>query len=475
MEDHSKHALCPIPWMSQSYRANGDIRVCCQAQHGPTGGILKSEDGRVLNARDSDLNEIRNAPIEKDIRKSMMAGERHAECQRCWTEEDSGMVSRRIIENRLWTKGGWDQLKEEDKYEWDYLLENTQEDGTINTDAIGNNFFDVRFGNLCNLKCRMCGPTDSNLWYDDQVKLWGNTYSDSHGTVKLVPNAKGKYVPEENVYDWHESEHYWDQMYDMIPNIKKLYIVGGEPFMIDQHYAFLQKCVDRGYAKDIVVEYNSNITNIPQRAWAIWKHFRRIGIGASIDAIGELNRYIRYPSNFDKIWSNLEKLSVAEGNFRMWLATTFNIYNIWVLPEIMEYYIVNSLPRVNDDDFKPIMTPHPLHGPQFLNIRSLPKVVKDLVAQKFQDQIPHLYNVIDGTKFKDKRKEAMKKQAKQIIDTYTDFMYAKDFSHLSYKFWEHTNRLDKIRGHYFKDHCPEMFEMLTEHHPVEQNALSKTT
>ena len=59
----------------------------------------------------------------------------------------------------------------------------------------------------------------------------------------------------------------------------------------------------------------------------------------------------------------------------------------------------------------------------------------------------------------------MKKQAKQIIDTYTDFMYAKDFSHLSYKFWEHTNRLDKIRGHYFKDHCPEMFEMLKKYAP----------
>src|SRR5210317_397929 len=132
MKDHSNHTLCPIPWMSQSYRANGDIRVCCQAQHGPTGGILKSEDGKVLNARDSDLNEIRNAPIEKQIRQDMMAGKWHAECQRCKTEEDSGMVSRRVIENRLWTKGGWDQLKEEDKYEWDYLLENTDEDGTIN-------------------------------------------------------------------------------------------------------------------------------------------------------------------------------------------------------------------------------------------------------------------------------------------------------------------------------------------------------
>ena len=107
--DHTKHTRCPRPWMSQSYRANGDIRVCCQAQHGPTGGILKSPQGEVLNARDSDLNQIRNAPLEKDIRASMMRGEKHEECTRCWTEEDSGMTSRRIIENKLWTKGGWDR------------------------------------------------------------------------------------------------------------------------------------------------------------------------------------------------------------------------------------------------------------------------------------------------------------------------------------------------------------------------------
>jgi len=319
---------CAMLWMSQSYRANGDIRVCCQAQHGPTGGILKDENGNVLNAKDANLQDIRNAPLAKEIRAAMLNGERHPECIRCHTEEDAGMLSRRQVENKLWIKGGWNQIREDDKFTWEQLKNHTDEDGTIDTDKIGNAFFDVRFGNLCNLKCRMCGPTDSNQWYEDQVKLWGDTYKDSHGIVKLIKNSKGKHVPQVNVYDWHESEHYWEQMEEQIPFIKKLYIVGGEPLMIDQHYNFLQKCVDRGCAKDIVVEYNSNITNIPERAWNIWKNFRQIGIGASIDAIGDLNRYIRYPSDFNTIWKNLQKLSAAEGNFRIWYATTISIYNV---------------------------------------------------------------------------------------------------------------------------------------------------
>jgi hypothetical protein len=454
---------CAMLWMSQSYRANGDIRVCCQAQHGPTGGILKDENGKVLNAKDANLQDIRNAPLAKEIRKAMLEGKRHPECIRCHTEEDAGMLSRRQVENKLWIKGGWNQIKEEDKYTWEQLEENTNEDGSIETDKIGNAFFDVRFGNLCNLKCRMCGPTDSNMWYEDQVKLWGNTYKDSHGTVQLIKNEKGKHVPEVNVYDWHESDHYWKQMESQIPSIKKLYIVGGEPLMIDQHYAFLQKCVDQGCAKDIVVEYNSNITNIPERAWSIWKHFRQIGIGASIDAVGDLNRYIRYPSNFNKIWENLNKLSKADGNFRIWYATTISIYNVLHLPEFLKFVIQNQLKRVNDDDLKPLITPHPLHGPQFLNIRALPKDVKKYVTQFYKDSVDGLDKEIDLHIKDETRKSACKKYMRKILKTYDEFMWAKDFTDKLPKFWEHTRKLDTIRGHSFEKSCPEMYKLLQEY------------
>lgn len=460
MTDSTNHTLCPMLWMSQSYRANGDIRVCCQAQHGPTGGILKDETGNVLNAKDSNLQDIRNAALAKEIRASMMKGERHPECVRCHTEEDAGMISRRIVENNIWIKGAWEQIDPADKFTWNELLQATDKDGTLDVDKIGNRFFDLRFGNLCNLKCRMCGPTDSNQWYDDQVKLWGDTYKDSHGTVKLIKNVKGKYKPEVNVYDWHESKDYWEQMELHIPEIRKMYIVGGEPFMIDQHYNFLQKCIDMGYADKIIVEYNSNITNIPQRAWKIWKHFKRIGIGASIDGIGELNHYIRYPSRWSAIWKNLNKLSTEQGNFKTWWTATISVYNIWELPDMMQFILENKLPRVNDDDHKPIMTPHPLHAPHFLNIRMLPKEVKDKVAQKFKDSKPRLIDIAKQNITDESRLESTIQHIDKILNTYAEFMYAKDMSKSLPKFWEHTHKLDKIRGHYFKDYCPEMYEML---------------
>jgi len=245
-----------------------------------------------------------------------------------------------------------------------------------------------------------------------------------------------------------------------IPQIRKLYIVGGEPLMIDRHYEFLQKCVDQDQAKKIIVEYNSNITNIPQRAWNIWKHFKRINVGASIDGVGDINYYMRPPSRFEKIHENLKKLSTAEGNFKVWIACTVNVFNVLHLPEYMKWALENKMPRVNDDNIKPILTPHPLHGPKFYNIRMLPPHAKEYVKQKYNKYKPILIDIIDKSDFSEDRKEASKREAVKILDQYIDFMYADDYSDQLDRFWDATNRLDKIRGHFIKDYIPELVELI---------------
>jgi glutamate-1-semialdehyde 2,1-aminomutase len=303
------------------------------------------------------------------------------------------------------------------------------------------------------------------MWYEDQVKLWGPSYKDSHGKVKLIQNEKGKYVPENNVYDWHESDHYWEQMDANISEIRKLYIVGGEPLMIDRHYEFLQKCVDEGVANKITVEYNSNLTNIPQRAWDVWKHFKRIQIGASVDGVGDIQYYMRPPSHFDKIYENLIKLSEAEGNFKVWIAATINVFNVLHFPEFMEWIILNKIPKVNDDNVRPIITPHPLHGPKFYNIRMLPKFAKDAIKEKYEQYKPKLEKLIEESDFTDDRKKASKREVNKLLDQYVDYMYAKDFSEFMPQFWEATRRLDKIRGHSIEESIPELYELIKDTEP----------
>lgn len=455
------NTLCPVPWMSTSLRANGDIRVCCQAQHGPTGGILRDENGKEYNARNADLQMVRNSDLSKEIRKYMMEGRWHPECVRCQTEVESGMNARIEYENKIWIERG--------EFSWEDLLSKTDDDGTIRADEINCSFYDVRFGNLCNLKCRMCGPTDSSMWYEDQVKLWQDSYRDSHGRVKLIKNDKGKYEPEEDLYNWHTSDHYWVQMDNNIEQIRKLYIVGGEPLMIDRHYEFLQKCVDQGHAKNIIVEYNTNLTNIPQRAWDVWKHFKQVNIGASIDGVGDINYYMRPPSRFDKIYENLIKVSQAEGNFKVWIAATINVFNVLHFPEFMEWILLNKIPRVNDDDWRPIITPHPLHGPKFYNIRMLPLWAKDHIKQKYEDYKPRLLKIIDESDFTEQRKASSRKEAVALLDQYVKYMYAKDFSEHLPQFWHATRKLDKIRNHNIETYIPELYELLKDTEVVSES------
>ena len=145
----SKCTFCPLPWNSINLRNNGDMRICCNTNsYSPQRGIMKKEDGTPYNAGKDDWNEARNAEILKEVRVSMMKGEWHPECTRCKKEEESGIRSRREYENDDWGKWFGDMNLEK-------VLPITEEDGTIDTSKQDIEFMDIRYGNFCNLKCRM--------------------------------------------------------------------------------------------------------------------------------------------------------------------------------------------------------------------------------------------------------------------------------------------------------------------------------
>jgi hypothetical protein len=225
--------FCPIPWIFQAVRNNGDIRICCQANVTENQGVVRKPDGSPFNAGIDDMAQARNADLMKDVRKNMLAGVWSSECGRCKQEEESGLNSRRQYELEIW------------KFSVSDAAELTNEDGSIKESKL--KYYDLRFGNLCNLACRMCGPTDSHTWYEQWVEYHGsNSYKDTHGTVSLVRNPNGRLSTTD--YDWHNSESFWQQIENNIPNIEHVYMAGGEPMMIERHYEFLQKCIDMEHA-----------------------------------------------------------------------------------------------------------------------------------------------------------------------------------------------------------------------------------
>jgi len=347
--------FCPLPWIHLAIRNNGDLRVCCQANQGEDKGLLRKEDGTIYNAEYDSLDESRNSKKLKDIRKAMLNNKWHPDCIRCQREEESGIRSRFTYEEDLWAK----------VITVDNAKHLTNKDGSINIEDIPLSYFDLRFGNKCNLKCRTCGPTDSSLWYEDQVQLWGDTYIDTPGEMKIF-NHNGKYILENDIYSWYKKDYFWDQLYKQIPTIKHVYMVGGEPLLIKEHYSFLEECIKQGHSKNITIEYNTNLVSIPNKVWGIWKSFKNINIGASIDGTGLINEYIRFPSKWKTIESNLRKLDNVEGNFNIWIAHTVNVLNIYNLPDFLKWIIDQDFKNVGNT-YQPIASLHPLHSPHFLN------------------------------------------------------------------------------------------------------------
>ena len=421
--------FCPMPWNSVNLRNNGDMRVCCNANsYTKNKGILRKEDGTAFNIGKDDINEARNSVTLKDIRSTMLKGEWHSECERCRQEETNGIKSRREYENEL-----WDKVEEN-------IKDKTSEDGTIIAEEIPIDYFDIRYGNFCNLKCRMCAPTESHTWYNDYVELYGiNKFKDTHDTIVLEKNSKGRWST--NQYDWFKnSNHYWNQFEKYTKDAKKLYIVGGEPLIIEEHLDSLERLIFSGRANEISIEYNTNLTNVPQRIIKLWEHFKQIRIGASIDGFGDVFEYQRTPANWESVYENMLKLdSHTNINLVGWFAYTVTPFNIFHLPEFMKWKLSDSkLNRFNTTrGARKVISHHMCHAPRHYNVKCLPDELKQQIDKHFDEY----------KEWAKSQPEDVYKDFCKLLNGVSRFMNSESYfdPHFA-EFIDITAKLDKIRN-----------------------------
>lgn len=451
---------CPLPWSHVSIKGNGAFRVCCHSGASESRGLLTDNNNKFLHVSTASWDEVVNSDTMKTVRKEMLMGNWAEPCVRCKREFESGMLSRNIYE------------RSHDHYpSFEHTATHTNADGSISNENFPVSFLDIRFGNLCNLKCIMCGPNDSDQWYDDFNAVWGyDFFWENKEKIPLVKNEKNKLQPSRNIFNWNDDPNLWQQIEQHIAEFRRIYIVGGEPLIIDAHYDFLQKCVDGGYAENLTIEYNSNITNIPQRAWEIWRHFKNIIIGVSIDGMGSVNELIRFPSKWSKIEENLKKFTTAEGNYDIHITTTIQILNIWQLPEFIEYIIENNLARVGPWKKTPIMSPHPVHRPAYLNVNILPEQFKQDIAQHFEQWKTKFRSTDYQAKIGDSNGASWEQKVNHactILDTYCSYMHKIDYPDDELIRWRsncvhYLDKLDSLRKTDWKATCPELYAAIND-------------
>jgi organic radical activating enzyme len=443
--------FCVLPWIHMATRPNGDMRICCvgNASGADTGdyevGLVKNENGKPANFGKDLPSKAFNNDYMKSVRKLMLNGEIPKSCTKCFSEEQKGIVSKRIWESVTW-------YKEED-VDIPELVAQTKEDGSIPHKL---EYLDLRLGHTCNLKCIMCSPHDSSKWVSDHKVLYPTFES------KLI--KKQMSWNKENFDNfWHENPAFWEEIYDQIPNIKQLYFAGGEPLMIKEHKMFLEEIIKRGYANKILIRYNSNGLLVDDSIVELWKNFRKVKFGMSIDATDKRNHYIRFPSDWSVIEKNIHKLEQASDSITVSIALAIQILNIKNIPDFIKWKVNSGFKKVNQDKNAAGMTlggglvsVHLLWIPTWLSLRVLPKKDKQEVRELFAELKEWLWNNYT----QDKEFWETNPYGWKRWESILDWMDAEDHTHLLPDFKEYITKLDARRNTNFKETFPELKHLL---------------
>jgi MoaA/NifB/PqqE/SkfB family radical SAM enzyme len=317
--DNKLPTFCATPFVSIMVNTDATIRYCCMVK----GALnkLKKPDGTFYTIKDQWVQDAWNSTDMQNIRMAMVSGKQVEGCSTCYLQEASGRVSNRQHSNIEWTnKLGQEHINK--------LID----DAIINNGSLEHNiaYLDLRLGNLCNLKCRMCNPYNSSQIAKEHIEL---EQKDS-GYKVVWAKTFGKFNQGiMDVQELFDQDILWDQVIALIPHLKKVYMTGGEPTLIQNNFKFMQACIDQGRT-DIVLFFNTNCTNINKKFLSLISQFKRVNINASMDGVGMVNDYIRAPSKWEQISSNIEKLAQMP-NVVLGVTPTVQVYNVFNLVDTL--------------------------------------------------------------------------------------------------------------------------------------------
>ena len=333
-----------MPWISLETSPIGTVRPCCLADD-----EIVDNSGEKFNLATASFADIQNSNHMRRLRQDFIDGKQPQTCRKCFREERSGRTSKRM--HTL------DRLK--------HML--PDQEWTI--DAKPLMFLDLKLGNICNLKCRICGSWSSSTFATEELAnlLPTEDRKTNHHYHMLRQGA----WPRENPTFWSEIEKISDQ-------IQYIEFTGGEPFMIQEHFDMLQGLVDRGMSGNIEIHYNTNGTQWPESAENIWKHFKTVEIAFSIDDVGARFEYQRSNAVWSEVETNIAQfrdLRNRHNNIQLQVCSTVNVFNVCYLEELSHW--------IEQQNFDFVYW-NMMHEAYYFSISTLPESAKRVIAQRLQ-------------------------------------------------------------------------------------------
>ena len=337
--------FCPLLFQHLATHPHGGVTHCCVADH--RHALSSSRDGdRFYNLNRDTVHDTMNSESYKKARLEVLNGKKPKACLRCFAEEAKGVRSKRI-----------DEIENYPTYTIDVAREVTDSTGYMKDVQL--EFVELRLGNTCNVACRTCNPASSSKWRNDYDALQKAT------TFQLTD-----YNTMEG-FRWPEREGFWDDLLQHCDHVKTFYINGGEPMLIKEHFAFLERLVEMGKT-DIKLWYNINMTLMNEKVIDLWRKFDHVKISCSIDDLGDRNHYIRYPTK----WKDVEKnfLRLKNEGFEMDITQTVSWMNYSTLGDFYkEFHNKHGI----------FVHHNYVYDPDVLSPAVLPKEMRDEIHKSF--------------------------------------------------------------------------------------------
>ena len=341
--------FCMAPWTHTYLSPQTERRLCCASREPAQSFRQYIDTGNDANEyKPLTLKEHWNSEHMRSVRLRMMAGEELSECEVC---------NYKLLNTDVY-RSYWNQLF---AGKIDEAYASTDDTGATTMPTIS---FDYRFNNLCNFKCRMCGDMLSSSWEAESRK---------QGTWNTVNQPWMESPLREQIKKFQDTQVVAEFLSAVeSKTIKEIYWCGGEPLMWDIHWQAMQRIIELGFAKDVYVRYNTNLSRTSLKGIKLFDllpQFQDWQICASLDGTKEVGEYIRDGLNYEEWMKNFkEGLAVAKTAREMRLDYTITLPGLLELKnmfDLSQELDVEILTKVmftfsNDEILSPLSLPREL-------------------------------------------------------------------------------------------------------------------
>ena len=322
-------SFCILPFTHLATHPDGKVTPCCESKLWSSDGT----DNLLLGV--SDLQSIRTSKNFNELRDDMLNGRLNESCNFCYDREKAGLDSKRTRENI--------------KYEIDYS--NIDKYKSLPLESI-----ELRLGNISNAKCVICHPFASSKWNEDITD-----------EIRAIDEGYSKAIIENT---WFRDNDFYESLLEKSDQIKHIWFNGGEPLLIKEHLAFLNKLTELNITQNIELEYHTNGTLITSKIIKLWQKFKFVKITLSLDDILDRYHYARFPLTFDRVENAIELLKINDIYYD--IIPTINLLNVYNTTNIYEYF---------NNKYDKECRFNYLRFPKFQSIVNLPEKIKVEILQ----------------------------------------------------------------------------------------------